>query len=120
MSLMRFGYEHTGSCSTYIVPKNIAKSTLSLTLYGIRDFLPQGLYIRQIKVSWTKKYLPPRVTFFDKKVFHFLTFSLSLSLSFSLSLSHTHTLSLPLSLSPRDVDSAGDRPIKIGRRPWQH
>jgi hypothetical protein len=55
MSLMRFGYEHTGSCSTYIVPKNIAKSTLSLTLYGIRDFLPQGLYIRQIKVSWTKK-----------------------------------------------------------------
>ena len=63
MSLMRFGYEHMGSCSTYIVPKNIAKSTLSLTLYGIRDFLPQGLYIRQIKVSWTKKYLPPSYLF---------------------------------------------------------
>ena len=114
---MRFGYEHTGSCSTYIVPKNIAKSTLSLTLYGIRDFLPQGLYIRQIKVSWTKKYLPPSFTFFEKMFFIFL---LSLCLSIFLSLSDTHTLSLTLSLSPRDVDSAGDRPIKIGRRPWQH
>ena len=117
MSLMRFGYEHTGSCSTYIVPKNIAKSTLSLTLYGIRDFLPQGLYIRQIKVSWTKKISAAELPFLIKKFFILL---LSLFLSIFLSLTHTHTLSLPLSLSPRDVDSAGDRPIKIGRRPWQH
>ena len=82
MSFMRFGYEHTGSCSTYIVPKNIAKNTLSLTLYGYArnqsDVFPQSLYIRQIKVSWTKKHLPPYLL--KKKKKHVLIFSLSFSL----------------------------------------
>ena len=63
------------------------------------------------KISAAEFYL------FLKKCFSFSYF-LSVSLFFFLSLAHT--LSLPLSLSPRDVDSAGDRPIKIGRRPWQH
>lgn len=104
MSFMRFGYEHTGSCSTYIVPTNIAKNTLSLTLYGYArnqsDVFPQSLYIRQIKVSWTKKASAAELPFEEKKETCSYIFSLFLSL--------------------RDLDSAGDRPIKIGRRPWQH
>jgi hypothetical protein len=50
ISRLRMGYETEGSVSTYIIPRQLSKNVLTLTLHDIQNFFQGGMFIRQIKV----------------------------------------------------------------------